>query len=161
MSQSNDDGVVKYAIAEALRAISKGDAELLELKLVVSRSPPIEIKDVSLIVAGDEKFEDVTLTKLTSNLKAKLEIRIKQKRTGREVKPIVMPKPGKVGYSHVSGDDIDVQDFGHLPNEAEAGKDKRIKKSNVDQVIDWTMKVINILISIINAFITWRSKAPG
>ena len=97
MSQSNDDGVVKYTIAEALKAISKGDAELLELKLVVSRPPPIEIKDGNLIVAGDEKFEDVPLTRISTNLKANLEDRIKQKRTVRDVKAIVRPKPGKVG----------------------------------------------------------------
>ena len=63
LSQSDDDGVVRYAIGEALKAISKGDAELVELKLIISRQPPIEIKDGNVIVAGDEKYEDVPLTK--------------------------------------------------------------------------------------------------
>ena len=159
LSQSDDDGVVRYAIGEALKAISKGDAELVELKLIISRPPPIEIKDGNVIVAGDEKYEDVPLTKYPRGLEAKLEIKVKQKQTGREVKAIAMPKPGKIGFNHIDIENVYVQDFGHLPNEAD--KDKKIKESNVDQILKWAVRVINILISIINAFFTWRSRVSS
>ena len=156
MSKSDDDGGIKFAIGEALKAISKGDAELVELKLVISRPPSIEIKDGNVIVAGDEKYEDIPLTKYPTGLKAKLEVKIKQKRSGREVKAIAMPKAGRVGFNHIGPENVDVQDFGDLPNEAD--KDKKIKQSNVEQIMKWAIRVINILISIINAFFTWRSR---
>ena len=70
-----------------------------------------------------------------------------------------MPKPGKIGFNHIDIENVDVQDFGHLPNEAD--KDKKIKESNVDQILKWAVRVINILISIINAFFTWRSRGSS
>lgn len=155
MTQSDDDNRIDrealHLVGAVLKEVTRGEAELIDLKIAVLHPGPIEVKENN-VTFGDDKYDDVSPAKIPKKSDLEISLKVKHTNTGREVASVTQTNSTDRSVNHVGT--TEVTGFGNLPGEVE--KNKTIKKDAADEIKKWALEIVNIIISILNAIRRFR-----
>jgi hypothetical protein len=152
---SDDDGDIRSLLKTILPRVTNGEGDLLDIDIVKEKQASVQV-DLSKgeLIFGDEEYEKVPITRIPRNSTLRISVRIRQRKTRREISAITKtPCADKALHHPATVKDVDIQEIGTIPLDAD--RDKKVKRAKSRAIKEWTIRIINVLISLINSMINF------
>jgi len=143
-NESDEEEKVFQQIKALVAQITRNTVDLDQFELVKDNKDEI-VKDVN-----SEPFSNVPLNKIPVNSKIKIRLKIRDKRTKRDITIIAATHTTNGTLHHTRT--IEISEFDTLPHETTTPK-KQVKHETMEMIIDYATRIVQILISIYNALV--------